>query len=65
MTISRSSSSDRLCRFDIAATPLQGVIRLDRAYLRQDDTVWVMEDGKLRIREVAVLFLRRCVRVYR
>ncbi len=45
-----------IVQVDIAATPLQGVIRLDRAYLRQDDTVWVMEDGKLRIREVAVLF---------
>lgn len=45
-----------IVQVDISAALLQGVIRLDRAYLRQNDTVWVMENGKLRIREVAVLF---------
>lgn len=40
----------------IAAKPLDGVVRLDRAHLRKDDTVWVMKDGKLDIREVEVRF---------
>jgi RND family efflux transporter MFP subunit len=31
------------------------VIRLNRDYLRQDETVWVMKDGKLRIREVDII----------
>ena len=32
------------------------VIRLERELIRRDDTVWVMEDGKLSIREVAIAF---------
>jgi RND family efflux transporter MFP subunit len=36
--------------------PLEGVIRLNRDYLRSDDTVWEMEDGQLRIRDVSVAF---------
>jgi RND family efflux transporter MFP subunit len=34
---------------------LEDVVRLDREYLREDDTVWVMEEGKLRIREAEVV----------
>ena len=40
----------------IQATPLQDVVRIDRAHLRKDDTVWVMNEGKLDIREVDVAF---------
>jgi len=40
----------------IEARPLEGVTRLDREHLRQDDTVWVMADGGLDIREVEVDF---------
>jgi len=36
--------------------PLEDVIRLNRDYLRSDDTVWEMEDGQLRIRDVSVAF---------
>lgn len=32
------------------------VIRLDRDYVRKDDTVWLMEEGKLAIREVEIVF---------
>jgi RND family efflux transporter MFP subunit len=35
---------------------LQDVVRLERALLRADDTVWVKEDGKLTIRKVSVVF---------
>lgn len=34
---------------------LEDVVQLDRNYVREDDTVWVMEDGKLQIKEVDVL----------
>lgn len=40
----------------IEAEELPDVVRLDRDYLRKDDTVWVMEDGKLRIRRADVVF---------
>ena len=38
----------------IEGEPLENVVRLDRDYLRQNETVWVMEEGKLQIREVEV-----------
>jgi len=41
---------------DIEGIEVADVVRLDRAHLRKDDTVWVMEDGVLRIRPVEVLF---------
>lgn len=40
----------------IEARPLADVVRLARTYLRQDDTVWLMDDGTLRIQTVEVLF---------
>lgn len=41
---------------EISAKPLNNVVQLDRAYLRQGDTVWVMHDNTLRIQKVEVLF---------
>ena len=41
---------------NIRADQLSDVVRLNRDYLRQNDTVWVMEDGQLNIREVAIEF---------
>ena len=41
----------------IQATSLSDVVRLSRDYLREDETVWVMEEGKLKIREVAIDFM--------
>lgn len=40
----------------IDAKPLADVIRLNRDYIRNNDTVWVMEDGVLRIRPVDIVF---------
>ena len=40
----------------IKAAPLTEVIRLSRDYLRKDQTVWVMKEGKLQIRNVDVIF---------
>jgi RND family efflux transporter MFP subunit len=40
----------------IAGKPIDNVIRMNRAYLRQNDTVWVMQEGLLRIQPVEVEF---------
>lgn len=40
----------------IQADELPDVIRLNRDYVRQNDTVWVMEDSTLQIQEVDILF---------
>lgn len=40
----------------IKARKLEGVTRLERQYIRPGNTVWVMEDGELAIREVTILF---------
>lgn len=38
----------------IEGNELDDVVRLNRDYLREDDTVWVMDDGKLRVQEAEV-----------
>lgn len=40
----------------IQAEEIADVVRLERDYLRQEDTVWVMNEGKLNIREVDIVF---------
>ncbi|MEJ8802774.1 efflux RND transporter periplasmic adaptor subunit [Pontibacter sp. H249] len=40
----------------IQAKEIPNVIRLNRDYLRQGNTVWVMKDGKLNIRKVDIIF---------
>jgi RND family efflux transporter MFP subunit len=45
-----------IVQLQIEGRPLTDIVRLDRAYLRQNDTVWVMVDGKLDIRDVEVIF---------
>jgi hypothetical protein len=41
---------------NIAANRLEDVFRLERVYLRRNDTVWIYDEGKLNIREVNVVF---------
>jgi hypothetical protein len=41
---------------NIRANELEGVVRLSRDYVRQNDTAWVMEESRLQIRELEVLF---------
>lgn len=41
----------------VLADSLTNVVRLNRDYLRENQTVWVMEEDKLSIREVAVKFM--------
>ena len=40
----------------IQARPIQDVVKLDRNYIRRNDTVWVMADGELAIRDVEIRF---------
>ncbi|WP_162415542.1 efflux RND transporter periplasmic adaptor subunit [Cyclobacterium roseum] len=40
----------------IEARKLEDVTRLERQYIRPGNTVWVMEEGELAIREVTILF---------
>jgi len=41
---------------NIRAREIPGVIRLERAYVRDNETVWVMNDGELDIRDVEIIF---------
>jgi RND family efflux transporter MFP subunit len=41
---------------EIQASELEDVIRLSRDYVRNNDTVWVMENSELKIRDVSILF---------
>lgn len=41
---------------NIQAQELENVVRLSRDYVRQNDTVWVMENDTLRIRNADILF---------
>ena len=40
----------------IQAEPIPDVIRLSRDYVRSNETVWVMKENKLRIRDVKIVF---------
>ena len=45
-----------LVEVTIEGAPIEDVIRLDRAYLRENDTVWVNDGGALRLQPVTVRF---------
>lgn len=45
-----------LHQLEIEAREIPDVVRLDRDYLRQNDTVWLMVDNQLEIRSVSVVF---------
>ena len=47
---------DTLIETEIEGRPIEDVVRLDRELVRDSDTVWVMKDGKLEIREVEIVF---------
>lgn len=40
----------------IAGIPIRDVIRIDRDYVRQDDTIWIDENGELKIRDLEIVF---------
>lgn len=47
---------DTLIETHIQGRPVENVVRLDREHVRERDTVWVFQDGKLEIRETEVVF---------
>ena len=47
---------ETLLETEIEGRPIENVVRLDRQYIRDQDTVWVMKDGKLEIRETEIVF---------
>ena len=47
---------DSLIETEIAGRPIEDVVRLKRDFVRNEDTVWVMKDDKLEIRETEVVF---------
>jgi len=47
---------DAVAEVTIEGRELNDVIRIDRDYLRENDTVWAKEEGELRIKRVTVAF---------
>ncbi len=47
---------ETLIQTEIEGTPIQDVVRIDRELIRDSDTVWVMKDEKLEIRETEIVF---------
>jgi RND family efflux transporter MFP subunit len=47
---------DTLIETEIEGRPIEDVVRLNREFVRNSDTVWVMKDDKLEIREVEIVF---------
>ncbi|MFN2361120.1 MAG: efflux RND transporter periplasmic adaptor subunit [Marinobacter sp.] len=43
-------------RAEIEGTPLEDVVRIERDWVRRNNTVWVMEERQLAIREVEIAF---------
>ena len=47
---------DSLIETEIEGRPIDDVVRLNRDLVRDSDTVWVMKEGMLEIREVEIVF---------
>jgi RND family efflux transporter MFP subunit len=47
---------DTLLEACILGRPIEDVVRLSREYVRERDTVWIMKDGKLEIRDTEIIF---------
>jgi RND family efflux transporter MFP subunit len=45
-----------IVQVNIEGQPLEDVVRLERSLVRRNDSVWVMEDRKLAIRDVDIVF---------
>ncbi|MCO8121150.1 efflux RND transporter periplasmic adaptor subunit [Stieleria sp. TO1_6] len=45
-----------LIQTEIEGKPIEDVVRIDRGLVRDGDTVWVMKDDKLEIRETEIVF---------
>lgn len=47
---------DTLIETEIEGRPIEDVVRLEREFIRDSDTVWVMKDDKLEIRPTEIVF---------
>jgi hypothetical protein len=47
---------DTLIEAQIQGRPIEDVVRLPRDYVRENDTVWVMQDNQLQIRQTDIVF---------
>ncbi len=47
---------DTLIQTEIEGKPIRDVVRIDRELIRDSDTVWVMKDDQLEIRETEIAF---------
>ena len=47
---------DTLIEVRIEGKPIEGVVKLSRDYVHDRNTVWVMKDSKLEVRETEILF---------
>ena len=47
---------DSLVETHIQGRPLENVVRLEREFVRDQDTVWVKDDDQLKIKKVAIVF---------
>lgn len=47
---------DSLLETEIEGKPIDNVVRLRREYVRDEDTAWVMKNGKLEIRDLEIKF---------
>jgi RND family efflux transporter MFP subunit len=47
---------DTIVQVKLKGKPIDNVVRLPRAYLRQNDSVWVYDDGVLAIRPVTIAY---------
>lgn len=47
---------DSLVDVEIKGRPIENVVRLPRNYLRDTDTLWIMQNGELQIRDAEVVF---------
>ncbi|WP_182866580.1 efflux RND transporter periplasmic adaptor subunit [Stieleria mannarensis] len=47
---------DTLIETEIEGKPIEDVVRLERKYIRDSDTVWVMKDDVLEIRDTEIVF---------
>jgi len=47
---------DSLIETQIEGRPIENVVRVSREYVREGDTIWVMQENKLAIRNVDIVF---------
>ncbi len=47
---------DTLVETEIQGRPLEDVVRIEREYIRDNDTIWILKDDQLDIRETEIIY---------